>query len=128
MTHNEQNVTEHHEGDAAEIHVTVEDGDGNIMDLTGSDVEWLLLEDDTDEDANALLTKDGTEGGTTNGVEFTDATNGAVKVIINTDETEGIVDWTNYPGGSKMFRHRIRVTDTNGNRITGFTGDFEIVA
>lgn len=127
MTHNEQNVEQHHEGDAAELHITVEDETGNAMDLTGSQVEWLLMENEADADADALLTKDGTEGGTTNGVEFTDPVNGQVKVIIDTGDTESLVTWSNYPSNSREYHHRVRVTDTNSNRITGFTGTFEVL-
>lgn len=128
MTIKQQDVLEHHEGDAAELVVTVEDDDGNIMDLTGAEVKWLLLEDKTDQEPDAVLTKDGVEDGTVNGVEFSDPTNGEVKIIINTDETDDLVNWENFPDDTRQYHHRLRVIDTDGRRVTAFVGRFEVVA
>lgn len=126
MTHNEQNVDVHHEGDAHDLNVTVTESDGTPVDLTGASVEWLLKENVRDDDSAAVITKSGDEGTTPSDITFTDVSNGNLTIHINTDETTGLVDWTSVTSNTQSFHHRIRVTDAAGNRFTGFTGEFVI--
>lgn len=126
MTHKEQNVEQHHEGDHVELHITVTAEDGTVKDLTGASAEWLLMESESDADADAVLTKSGTEGGTGE-ISFTDPVNGELMVEITTSETEGLVTWSEFPDNAKEFHHRVRVTDADGKRVTGFTGMFEVL-
>lgn len=114
MPHNIQDVDDYHEGDALHIHVTVNKKDGTAVDLTSASAEWLLKNQASDADADALLTKD-TAGG---GIQITDATNGKLTVYIDTGDTTGI--------GAGGYHHRLRVTDADGDRVTVFHGTFSI--
>lgn len=125
MAHQNQHVEIHHAGDAHDLDVTVEDDDGTLIDLTGADVEWLLFENELDADADAVLTKTGTEGGTTDGVTFTAPTNGELTVNIATGDTEGLVTWTDHGQTEAIYYHRLRVT-IGGDRATVFHGEFHI--
>jgi hypothetical protein len=113
MPHQEQNVSDHHQGDALDITVTVEDDSGTATDISGASAEYLLLENASDPDADALLTKD-TAGG---GIAITDAANGELVIHIETGDTSSFV-------GQK--HHRLRVTDSSSDRVTVFTGSFTI--
>lgn len=113
MPHNVQDISNHHQGDALDINVTVEDESGTAVDLTGASAEWLLKENAGDSDTNALLTKS-TSGG---GVEITDAANGQLVIHIETGDTGSLT-------GQK--HHRLRVTDSSSDRVTVFTGTFTV--
>lgn len=113
MPHQIQDVADHHQGDALDINVSVENPDGTSKDLTSATAEWLLFENESDLDADALLTK--TTGG--GGISITDAANGKLTVSIDTNDTSSLV-------GQK--HHRLRVTDSDGDRVTVFTGTFTI--
>lgn len=113
MAHKTQDVDNHHAGDALDMNVSVEKSDGSAKDITNGSAEWLLKETATDSDANALLTKTKSGGGIT----FTDAANGKLEISLETTDTSGL-------SGTK--HHRLRVTDSDGDRITVFTGTFTI--
>lgn len=117
-------------GDALDIVFQFEDEhDGTAIDLTAMTVEFRLKEDITDADADAVLTKTGTEGGTTSGVTFTDPLNGEAVVNVATDDTATVV---NDGSGSRLesvvMDWHIRVIDTDSNRVTSEIGDWEIFA
>lgn len=114
MPHNEQNIGDYHAGDALDIVCTVEDDSGATIDISNAnDIRWLLKENSTDTDTDALLDKNLAGGG----VEITDAINGEFTVHIATDDTSGMV-------GQK--HHRARLTDSDGDRSTVFHGTFTI--
>lgn len=113
MPHKVQDVSDLHEGDALDMSVTVEKSDGTKKDISNGSAEWLLLASASDDDANALLTKTKSGGGIT----FTDAANGKLEISIETNDTDGHV-------GTQ--HHRLRVTDSDGDRVTVFTGSFTI--
>lgn len=113
MPHQTQDVTDYHAGDARDLPVTVEHPDGTAKDISNGTAEWLLKDAASDTDANALLTKTTTDGGIT----ITDAANGKLEVSIETGDTTGM-------SGTK--HHRLRVTDSDGDRVTVFHGDFVI--
>lgn len=115
MPHQVQDISTYHAGDALEIETTVRDDASNIVDISGAtEIEWLLKENETDTDANALLTKTQTGGGIT---FTTDGTDGKFTVKIDTGDTDGM-------SGAK--HHRARVTDGQGDRATVFHGTFTI--
>lgn len=116
MTHNEQNVSDYHQGDALELHVSVVDNDGNIVGLVDASAEWLLKKLETDPDTDALLTKSTSNTGE---ITITDPDMGELTVKIDTgDITDAMVG---------NLHHRLRITDANGDRATVFTGDFEVL-
>lgn len=134
MAHHNQDVEIHHEGDAHEIEVTVEHEDGSVVDLTTAEAEWLLLDSQFDDSEEALLSKDGVEDGTDNGITFPDPNDGVLLITIETGDTDGIVDWeTDYDGDDigpsdtphVDFHHRLRVT-LDGDRATVFHGTFSL--
>lgn len=101
--------------------------DGTAIDLTGMTVEFRLKENLTDTDTNAVLTKTGTEGGTTSGVTFTDPVNGEAVVNIATDDTATVVDdGSGTRADSVIMDWHARVIDSSGNRVTAEVGDWEI--
>jgi hypothetical protein len=118
-------------GDAINIPFSFTDAhDGTVIDLTGMGVEFRLKENLTDADADALVEKTGTEGGTTNGVTFTDPVNGEVEININTGDTAAAVDdsSTGTRVESAIWDWHVRVIDTDGAQVTSETGTWEIWA
>lgn len=118
-------------GDAIDIPFSVVDHNAETaIDLTGMDIEFRLKESLTDADVDALLVKTGTEGGTTDGVTFTDAVNGDVAININTTDTATVVDDpdTGERVESVILDWHFRVIDTNGARVTSEAGEWEIHA
>lgn len=118
-------------GDAIDLPFTVQDHSaGTVIDLTGMSVEFRLKESLTDTDSNALITKTGTEGGATDGVTFTDALNGSVKININTGDTSNVVDDVDTDPVTRLesviIEWHFRVIDTNGARVTSETGEWEV--
>lgn len=115
MTHETQDISGYHAGDAREIEVTVEDDAGNNVDITGAqEIEYYIKEDEGDPDGEALLEKSLSN---TDEIEITDGANGMFTVYIDTGDTDGMT-------GSK--HHRARLTDGDGNRSTLFTGNITI--
>lgn len=120
---------------AIPYNVTDEHAD-TAIDLTGMTATWRLKESLTDTDADALITKTGTEGGAGGEIEFdADPTTGTCKVIIDsansgdaaTGDTEDIVvDENGNRVESKVFEWHFRVEDSNGREVTTDTGTWEI--
>lgn len=111
MTRTEQNIDAYHAGDSLTISVTVYDGDGNTLDITGADFEWVLVDRATD---TTLLTKS-TGGG---GISITDATNGEFEISIDSADTQDMD-----PG---YYEHEAEMDD--GSTVaTVLTGSFGIV-
>lgn len=119
-------------GDAIDIPFEFVQEDGTTpIDLTAKTVEFRIKESLTDTDANAVVTKTGTEGGVTNGVTFAaDPTTGQCTVHIDTDDTATVVDDvdTGTRVESVLMEWHARVIDTNGARITSETGSWEMFA
>lgn len=115
MPHQTQDIADHHQGDALDITVTVEKSDGTAKDISNANaIEYYIKDQLADSDANALLTKTLSGGGVT----ITDATNGKLEISIETGDTSGIAV------GSKS--HLLRVEDSDGDRVTVFTGSFTV--
>lgn len=113
MTKRNQDIDDYHAGDTLEIVVTVTDDDGNIIDITGADVEWYLLQYETSPDEDHLLKKTTTDGGIT----VTSAQDGEFTVTVDAGDTDGM---------SGEYHHRARMTDSTGNRSTVMTGTITI--
>lgn len=115
MTHQFQNIEGYHAGDAVDIVCTVQDENGDIIDITNAtEIEWYLKNDETDADVDAILTKKLTNTGE---IEITNGTGGEFTIYIDTDDTTG---------ESGTYHHRARLTDADGDRSTIFTGTFDI--
>lgn len=115
MTHQKQPIRNYHQGDALDLNVTVRNPDGSAKDLSGhGDIVWLLKHDQSHDDGNAILEK--TESG--GGITVNTPSDGTLTVSIETDDTADV-------SGTKY--HLLRVTDSNGDRVTVFTGDFEVL-
>lgn len=123
MAHNSITPADHgdyYEGDAIHIPFVIKNKyDDATIDITGYTVNFYLKESRTDSDTNAVLTKSGTEGGTTDGVTFTSPTTGEVRVEIATGDTDGVLtDDSGVRQESKEFFVAFRAEDPNGDRVT----------
>lgn len=124
----------YNEGDAIRIPYKVtNEHDGTTIDLTGMSAEWRLKESLTDADADALVTKTGEQGVDESQIDFTAPGSGELEVIIESDPTGGDTDGILTDSGgtraqSEIFEWHFRVFDSNGNRVTAETGDWEIWA
>ena len=139
MAHNDQHVDVHHEGDAHELRVTIENENEIPVDLTGATAHWLLFDSagDAHDDLLAVLEKQDTEdefNDEDSEVFFFDPTSGNLIVNIDTGDTTGLVDWDqldleadedDVPILEKPFHHRLRVT-VDGNRATVLHGEFVV--
>ena len=121
MSHNNQNVSDYHAGDALDLIVTVEVADEGTSPATlidqATDIEWYLQETLSDPINQAMLTKTLVDGIETPG-EANDLQTGQFMVQIETDDTDGL--------GGQTVHHRARITDADGRRSTLFTGSFTI--
>lgn len=114
MPHNTQDIGEYHAGDALDIVCTVEDDSGATIDITNAnEIRWLLKDNASDLDSDALLDLSLTGGGVT----ITDGANGEFTVHIATGDTDSM---------SGQKHHRARLEDSDGDRSTVFTGSFTI--
>jgi len=116
MTHYEENISNHHEGDSRILTVTVrdEDADGNPgdpIDITNYSFTYSFADS-----AGAEYDFQKSVG---SGIEIIDATNGVLEVTLDPADTEN--------NGGKTYYHELQYTDTEGNVATVFSGDFEIV-
>lgn len=115
MPHQTQDISNHHQGDALDITVTIDKSDGTTKDISGATSAKYFIKDQAgDTDANALVTKDMSGGG----ISITDGANGVLEVSIETGDTSSIA-----PGEK---HHRLQLTDSNGDRVTVFTGTFTV--
>ena len=118
----------YYEGDYIDIPHKVVDSAEVAVDLTDATVTFLLKENVTDEDVDALLTKSGTESGTGDEVTFTDPTNGEATIHIETGDTDGVLTEDTTRFESDTFYFTIRVTDSSGRRVSTAVGTWEITA
>lgn len=114
MTHNEKNIANYHAGDSLKITVDVEETNGDPVDLTGASATYLIKENMSDPDTDALVELTTSSGD----ISIVDATAGRLEVHIPTGETSGMT-------GQK--HHRVRITDDSGNRSTVLTGTITII-
>lgn len=118
MAHNSQHVEAHHAGDAHVLPVSVTDGDGEEIDITGAEIEWFLKRERGAPDADALLSK--TAG---SGVEVINAGAGEAEIQIETGDTDGLLEEGTQ---EDSFEHVCRIT-IDGDRVTVFHGSFQVV-
>lgn len=111
MTHNEQDIEDYHAADDLLLEVTVVRGESE-QDLTGASAEYEIYRR-SDGARNVEVTKDVAGGGIT----IVDALNGRLDVDIDSADTEDM---------EGVYRHRLRVTDTDGETVTVFTGRFVV--
>lgn len=116
------------EGDYLDIPHTVEDDNQEAVDLTGATAEFLLKDELTDDDADALLTKSGDEDAPNGEVTFTDATNGEVTFHIETGDTDDVLTSDGTRIEEDTFKFVIRITDGDGRRVSTAYGDWTIHA
>ena len=112
MSHNRQNIENYHAGDSLHIITQVEDSDGNIISIENADIEWELTEEEGDTEKLVEKNSENPEE-----IEITDAENGEFTVYVAAGDTEGMTG---------EHHHRARVIDSNGNRVTVFTGSIMI--
>lgn len=110
MTHNKQNISGVHSGDAFEVkNTSTVDTNGDPVDITGANIDWYL-KDDGAADIDAHISKDSyTTGG---GITIDDAVSGAFTVKVDTAETDGLAG---------EYAHVVRM-DIGGDLITTLTG------
>jgi hypothetical protein len=121
-------LTEHFETNARHIPTTITDSNGDTKDLTGASATYVIKDDSVTDDASAYLELTGSEGGVESGIEFTTPASGILTIQISTDALSGTIDWTTEGMSTTTLYHRLDVTDSSGNLVTVFTGDFELVA
>jgi hypothetical protein len=106
MAETNQNF-ELHQGDTKDLEITIENGEGGRLDLTGSRIEWRLYRSVT---TAALITKTTDAGG----IEIADAPGGICLVHLESSETDDL------PAGK--YQHEAIVTDVRGYTATVLTG------
>jgi hypothetical protein len=109
MTQVAQRIT-HYAGDSLTLGVTTKTPSGEVVDLTNSDIAWVLAESVS---ASPAVSKD-TAGG---GIVVTDALNGEFEIKIDPSDTESL---------SGTYYHEAELTDSAGNESTILVGDFVI--
>lgn len=97
-------------GDTATITVTVDDGAGGVVDLTGATVTFAMSKDKPGSRFNATAKITKTVG---DGVTLTDPTNGVMTVALDAADTDDL---------SGRYHYEIEVTDTSSNVATVTTG------
>lgn len=94
------------QGDTKDLEITVEDGEGNPLDLTGSTIEWRLFRTIRD----AVLIEKTLAGG---GIEITNEPGGVFVVHLSSEDTRDL---------NGKFQHEASVTDVRGYTATILTG------
>lgn len=134
MAHQVIDIGEYHEGDALTINIPLLDSDNNpISSSTDWQAEFLIKDTETQDDANALLTKTKSGGG----ISFTANTQDDVDNVADLDTADGdkaVVsiatgDTDGFLGADlaqDTFHYRLRVTNSAGDRMTVVHGDFVI--
>lgn len=118
----------YYEGDYLDIPHTVVDQDEIAVDLTGANVEFFVKHELTDGDEEALLTKSGQEANPNNEVTFDDPANGECTIHIETEDTNGFLTDNDIRVSEETFEFVIRVTDSDGRRVSTATGEWSIHA
>ncbi|QSG06391.1 hypothetical protein [Halapricum desulfuricans] len=109
MTIQSRNIT-HYAGDSLTLRVTTKEEDGSRVDLTSTEIEWVLAE-------SVSSTPDVVKGTSTGGITITDAVNGEFEIDLVPADTEALV-------GS--YYHEAELRDAVGNEFTIFVGDITI--
>lgn len=109
MSHNTQNVENYHSGDDLRMKVTAENQNGEIVDVTGATVRWVVSEKPGGE---TIISK---EVGA--GIEIIDGPNGRFDILVDGADTDPL---------SGVKYHECRMTDTDGNTSVLFSGRFVI--
>ena len=121
MSHNHQNITDYHAGDALDVIVTVTVDDEGIDPATlideATDIVWLMQTNEDDPDEEAILEKTLADGIETPG-EGNDINPDQFLVHLGTGDTDGL--------GGTTVHHRARITDADGRRATVLTGTINI--
>lgn len=119
----------YYEGDALVIPIEITQADGETpQDLTGATVTFHAKRRQTDDDADALLSK--SSANPDDGLTVPDPLTGRVRLEIATGETDGFLD----DGGDRVDQRDIafvvRVTDADDNRVTpaGLAGTWPVHA
>ena len=121
----------YYEADSIDIPFTFNEHNGETptpINLTGMTVEFRVKDALTDPDAEAHVTKIGTEGGVATEVTFPDATAGKAMVHIQTDDTDGVLSDGGGRDELRTLKWHVRVIDSEGRRVTSEAGDWEIHA
>ena len=130
MAHRVFHLRNHHEGNAYAIPTTIQTTDGAPKNLVGAIADYYVKEDRSDSDEFAIVHKSGEEGVDEDDIEFTAPGDGELIVFVDTDDTAGEIEWTDLPEGEREsfdFWHRLDITDQDGNRVTVFSGDLEVI-
>ena len=122
MSHNHQNISDYHEGDALDIVVTVDVDDESIDPATlieeAIEIIWLMKNDEEDDDSAAILDKT-LEDGIERPADLPELLDpDQFLVHLDTGDTDG--------HGGTSVHHRARITDADGRRATVFTGTIVI--
>ena len=97
-------------GDSALLQVTTRNSDGSRVDLSGSDLFWVLSK-------TVSEAPDVTKDSSGNGISVTDAEQGEFQIELVPSDTEAL---------SGNFYHEAELRDPTGNEITIFVGDLTI--
>lgn len=103
-------------GDDVSIRVTITDspdGGGSAIDLTGSNVEWVLKS--YPDSSTEILSEDSDSGSIT----LTDAANGVATLTLTDTETSTL-------DRGVVYHHEFDVVDSAGLRSTVCVGEFSV--
>jgi hypothetical protein len=100
----------HYAGDTLVLGVTTKNPDGSVVDLTNSEIEWVLAESVSD---TPVVSK-GTSGG---GIAVTDAEGGRFEILLDPVDTELL---------SGSYYHEAEFRDSGGNESTILVGTVTI--
>jgi len=109
MTMTGQNVSIY-KGDDKILVVTVKDSSGNIEDISGTTVNYVVYKFTI---GNIVITKT-----TSSGISLTDPTSGIFEITLIPSDTENLLGY---------YLHECELTDTFGKVSTIFTGKFTVI-
>lgn len=113
MTKLNQNLTVW-TGDSRVIALTINDADGDEVNLTGATVRYAIAEAATS--GTKLVEKT-----TSSGISITDAANGKCEITLAPADTTAL-----QPGVPRDLYHECEVEDSTGKKMTAFTGKFRL--
>lgn len=99
------------QGNTRTIAVTITDEDGNGVDLSGVDAEYVVSEP-YDEDEAAVVTKTDASG-----IDYPDPTSGELEIRLDTDDTD--LD-------PRRYRHELKLDGADWT-VTAFVGALRIL-
>jgi hypothetical protein len=109
MTIEARNFT-HYAGDTLTIRVTTKYADGSIVDLTGSNLEWVLAKSVSDSPDISKSTSSG-------GIVVSDAEAGRFEIKLDPVDTESL---------SGSYYHEAELTKSNGDTVTILVGNITV--